>query len=128
MVTATSSKASTAKPDKPAKRAPIRTYDAALRYLFSHTDYEQMLRVRYNRDTFSLSRMESLLKKLGDPHKSLRCAHVAGTKGKGSTCTMLASMLQASSHRHPRAHPHQRRHDHPGRAHALHQPPGADRR
>ena len=54
------------------------------------TDYEQMLRVRYNRDTFSLDRMYSLLKKLGDPHKKLRCVHVAGTKGKGSTCTMLA--------------------------------------
>ena len=66
MVTATSSKVS---PAKPARRAAIRTYDAALKYLFSHTDYEQMLRVRYNRDTFSLSRMELLLKKLGDPDR-----------------------------------------------------------
>src|ERR1035437_9132935 len=65
MVTATSSKDSTA---KPAKRAPIRTFDAALRYLYSHTDYEQMLKVRYNRDTFSLARMAALLKQLGDPH------------------------------------------------------------
>ena len=84
---------------KSVKRAPIRTFDAALRYLYSHTDYEQMLRVRYNRDTFSLARMESLLKKLGDPHKAVPCAHVAGTKGKGSTCTMLANMVQACGHK-----------------------------
>lgn len=93
MITVTSSKGSPAA--KPRKRQAIRTYDAALKYLFSQTDYEQMLRVRYNRDTFSLDRMRSLLKKLDDPHKNLKCAHVAGTKGKGSTCTMLATMLQA---------------------------------
>ena len=96
MVTATSLKAS---PAKPPRRLAIRTYEAALKYLFSQTDYEQMLRVRYNRDTFSLDRMRGLLKKLQDPHKDLKYAHVAGTKGKGSTCTMLARMLQACGHR-----------------------------
>ncbi|TFG51644.1 MAG: hypothetical protein E4H37_07555, partial [Gemmatimonadales bacterium] len=74
-------------------RGPFRTYDAAMRYLFSMTDYEQMLRVRYNRDTFSLDRMFSLLKALGNPHQKLRSAHIAGTKGKGSTVEMLSQML-----------------------------------
>ncbi len=78
---------------------PIRTYDAALRYLFAQTDYEQMLRVRYNRDTFSLVRMRSLLKRLGDPHKKLRSVHIAGTKGKGSTATMLSAMLHSCGHK-----------------------------
>jgi dihydrofolate synthase/folylpolyglutamate synthase len=57
-----------------------------------------MLRVRYNRDTFSLDRMKLLLKKLGNPHQKIRSVHIAGTKGKGSTATMLASMLQACGH------------------------------
>ena len=78
-------------------KRPARTYDSALKYLFSQTDYEQMLRVRYNRDTFSLDRMRRLARELGNPHKKLRTAHVAGTKGKGSTATMLARMLQACS-------------------------------
>ncbi len=82
-----------------APRLPIRTYEAALRYLFAQTDYEQMLRVRYNRDTFSLARMRSLLKRLNDPHKGLRCVHIAGTKGKGSTATMLSAMLSACGHK-----------------------------
>ena len=79
----------------PAGKRPLRTYDSALKYLFSQTDYEQMLRVRYNRDTFSLDRMRLIAKALGDPHKKLKTAHIAGTKGKGSTTTMLASLLQA---------------------------------
>ncbi len=82
-----------------APRLPIRTYGAALKYLFAQTDYEQMLRVRYNCDTFSLVRMRALLKRLNDPHKRLRSAHIAGTKGKGSTATMLSAMLQACGHK-----------------------------
>jgi len=82
-----------------ARKKSIRTYDSALKYLFSQTDYEQMLRVRYNRDTFSLNRMRSILRRLGDPHKRLRTVHIAGTKGKGSTATMLAGMLQACGHK-----------------------------
>lgn len=58
-----------------------------------------MLRARYNRDTFNLNRMRAVLKKLGDPHKKLRAVHIAGTKGKGSTATMLAEMLRACGHR-----------------------------
>ncbi len=77
----------------------MRTYESALKYLFAQTDYEQMLRVRYNRDTFSLSRMRALMKDLGEPHKGIRTVHIAGTKGKGSTATMLAKMLQACRHK-----------------------------
>lgn len=95
MVTATRSKVSVGQ----LRKRPSRTYDSALRFLFSQTDYEQMLRVRYNRDTFSLDRMRNLMKALGDPQKQIRTVHIAGTKGKGSTCTMLARMLQACGHK-----------------------------
>lgn len=80
-------------------KRPGRSYDSALKYLFAQTDYEQMLRVRYNRDTFSLDRMKSLTKSLGDPQFKYRTVHIAGTKGKGSTCTMLAHMLRACGYK-----------------------------
>ncbi|MFM8771785.1 MAG: bifunctional folylpolyglutamate synthase/dihydrofolate synthase [Candidatus Kapaibacterium sp.] len=40
-----------------------------------------------------LERINSLLADLGDPHHRLTTIHVAGTNGKGSTCSMLASIL-----------------------------------
>jgi len=40
--------------------------------------------------------MQKLLSLVGDPHKKIATAHIAGTKGKGSTATMLARMLEAN--------------------------------
>jgi dihydrofolate synthase/folylpolyglutamate synthase len=76
----------------------FKTIKQALEYLFSRTDYEKQTRLRYNVTTFSLERMERLLSLLGNPHKKLATAHIAGTKGKGSTATMLARMLEANSY------------------------------
>jgi len=39
---------------------------------------------------------EALLGKLGNPHRDLKCIHVAGTNGKGSVCAMIESVLRAS--------------------------------
>jgi dihydrofolate synthase/folylpolyglutamate synthase len=74
---------------------PHPQYTKAVNFLMSHTDYEKMRVVRYNTTTFSLDRMRTLLKHLGNPQLRFKTAHVAGTKGKGSTCHMLAGMLQA---------------------------------
>ena len=40
-----------------------------------------------------LDRMKALMSALGDPQKKLRFIHIAGTNGKGSTCSMLRSIL-----------------------------------
>ena len=47
----------------------------------------------------SLDRMYSALKKLGNPQDNLKYIHVAGTNGKGSTCAMLASILQEAGYK-----------------------------
>jgi dihydrofolate synthase/folylpolyglutamate synthase len=46
-----------------------------------------------------LERMRTLLSRLGEPQKTLKFVHVAGTNGKGSTCAMLASVLKTSGYR-----------------------------
>lgn len=46
-----------------------------------------------------LSRTRELLHRMGDPQNKLRFVHVAGTNGKGSTCAMTASILQAAGYR-----------------------------
>jgi dihydrofolate synthase/folylpolyglutamate synthase len=76
----------------------IRTYRAAIEFLNSHTDYEKMVRVGYNHTNFNLSRMLRILAGLGNPHKSIRTVHLAGTKGKGSTCHMVAAVLEQAGY------------------------------
>ena len=40
-----------------------------------------------------------LVNHLGNPEKKLRCIHVAGTNGKGSTSHLLASVLQEAGYK-----------------------------
>ncbi|MCD4831618.1 MAG: bifunctional folylpolyglutamate synthase/dihydrofolate synthase [Anaerohalosphaeraceae bacterium] len=84
---------------KPVKKAKqFRTFNQGLNYLFSRTDYEKQTKLRYNVTTFNLERMEKLLAALGNPQKKIVSAHIAGTKGKGSTATMLSRMLEANDY------------------------------
>jgi dihydrofolate synthase/folylpolyglutamate synthase len=46
-----------------------------------------------------LDHMRTLLARLGDPHRRLRIVHVAGSKGKGSTSAMLASIFRQAGYR-----------------------------
>ncbi len=80
-------------------RKPFHSYQQAIKYLFEKTNYETEKVLRYNVTTFSLDRMQKLLSLLGNPHKKLRTIHIAGTKGKGSTATMLAKMLEANGYK-----------------------------
>jgi dihydrofolate synthase/folylpolyglutamate synthase len=72
------------------------TYDDALRFWYGRINYE----VKAARPgDLKLERMRALLRMLGGPHERVRLVHVTGTKGKGSTCVMLASILQAAGYR-----------------------------
>ncbi|MFC1652354.1 bifunctional folylpolyglutamate synthase/dihydrofolate synthase [Planctomycetota bacterium] len=79
------------------KRA-LRSYKQAIQYLFKKTDYEREEYLRYNVTTFNLDRMDAFLSLVGNPHEKIRTVHIAGTKGKGSTATMLAKMLESNGY------------------------------
>ncbi|MFH1715770.1 MAG: folylpolyglutamate synthase/dihydrofolate synthase family protein [Planctomycetota bacterium] len=91
-------KSSSSKLAKVKSVKPFRSYQQAIDYLFERTDYEKEKRLRYNVTTFNLDRMKKLLSLLGNPHKKIQTAHIGGTKGKGSTATMLARMLEANGY------------------------------
>lgn len=47
----------------------------------------------------SLSRVTHLLSSMGNPEKELKCVHIAGTNGKGSTASMIASVLKEAGYK-----------------------------
>ena len=47
----------------------------------------------------SLDHTRAFLERLGNPQESMKILHVAGTNGKGSVCSFLASMLRAAGKR-----------------------------
>ncbi len=62
-------------------------YDHTVNYLYSLQKHGIKL---------GLSNTVELMKLLGEPHKAFRCIHIAGTNGKGSTASMIASILNES--------------------------------
>jgi dihydrofolate synthase/folylpolyglutamate synthase len=75
------------------------SYDAALEYLYGRINYERLPSGPPRGLGLSLDRMRDLLDRLGNPQDALPIIHIAGTKGKGSTAAMIASVLTAAGHR-----------------------------
>ncbi len=74
-------------------------HDTALAFLFGRIDYERADRFPSRSRGLKLDRMRELASRLGDPHERFPIVHVAGTKGKGSTSTMIADVLSAAGYR-----------------------------
>ena len=62
----------------------------AIDYIERHT---------WSKTRLGLDRTRALLAAMGDPQKELRFVHVAGSNGKGSTCAMLAAILERAGFR-----------------------------
>lgn len=71
------------------------SYMAAVNRLLSLADFERKSRANQPPD-WHLRRVERLMEMLGNPHLATPVVHVAGSKGKGSTCAMVAAGLQAA--------------------------------
>ena len=59
-------------------------YDEAIAYIKNTAKFGSKL---------GLERTEKILELLGNPHKKLKCIHIAGTNGKGSTTAMVTKIL-----------------------------------
>src|SRR5262245_34187357 len=72
------------------------TYREALDFWYRRVNFE--LKSPQPAD-LKLDRIRRLLSLLGNPHERLRIVHVAGSKGKGSTSALLASILGQAGYR-----------------------------
>ena len=76
--------------------AHIESYEQAVEFLFSRINYERLGGSAYTTQDFKLDRMREFLARLGNPHEKIPAVHIAGTKGKGSTAAMIASVLTSA--------------------------------
>ena len=70
-------------------------YAEAVRYTFANADFNGTAK-RYQNPTENWQRFDQLLERLGRPLNSLKCVHIAGTNGKGTTSALCEAMLRAS--------------------------------
>ena len=68
------------------------SYPESVRFLYSLGNEIRTVKL-------GLERIRELLAALGNPHRSFRSVHVAGTNGKGSVAAMIASSLRAAGYR-----------------------------
>jgi dihydrofolate synthase/folylpolyglutamate synthase len=80
---------------KPRRRAGtiIRSFEDAERFLATRVNFELSKPSLIDPDGFKLDRMRALLALLDEPQCGFPSVHIAGSKGKGSTCEMLTSAL-----------------------------------
>ncbi len=69
-------------------------FEIQLSRLYARINYE--LQDHVAPKSFDLTKMHGLVERLGSPELDYPIIHVAGTKGKGSVCTMLSSILTAA--------------------------------
>ena len=72
-------------------------YAETLAYLYAQLPmFQRIGKAAYKAD---LSNTHALMDLTGHPERGLRCVHVAGTNGKGSTSHLLASVLQEAGYK-----------------------------
>jgi dihydrofolate synthase/folylpolyglutamate synthase len=74
------------------------TYPEAIKYLESFIDYEKAPAFAY-KESLKLERIKNFLDSIGNPHDGLKCLHIAGTKGKGSTSAFLTYILREAGYK-----------------------------
>lgn len=74
-------------------------YNAAIAYITEFIDYERSPDFARQARRYNLNRISRLLGLLGNPQEQLRVVHIAGSKGKGSTAALIASILSCAGYR-----------------------------
>jgi dihydrofolate synthase/folylpolyglutamate synthase len=71
-------------------------YKESIEYLLRFADYERLPRSGI---VWDLKRIERLMTRLDNPHLDAKTVHITGTRGKGSTAAMIASILKNAGYK-----------------------------
>ncbi|MCL2303859.1 MAG: bifunctional folylpolyglutamate synthase/dihydrofolate synthase [Planctomycetaceae bacterium] len=78
---------------------PNPEYHEAVAWLENRINYETFQAIPYTELENRLTAFRGLLEFLGSPDRKYAVVHVAGTKGKGSTCILLEQILHQAGYR-----------------------------
>ena len=72
-------------------------YQDCLNYMYERLPmFQNIGKTAFKKD---LTNTLALLESIGNPHKQIKCIHIAGTNGKGSVSSMLASILSQAGYK-----------------------------
>ena len=74
----------------------MKNFSEAITWLDKHINYERSVLSSNAPMRPGKMRMEILLDLIGRPEKSFKIVHISGTKGKGSTCVMVYSLIRTA--------------------------------
>ena len=74
------------------------SYPEVISYLESFINYEKIPSYPY-KESLKLERISGFLEIIGNPQLTLKYLHIAGTKGKGSTCAFLTYILRQAGYK-----------------------------
>ncbi len=76
----------------------FKTFDQVVEYMEHFTNLERKTD-KYSTRTYRLDRMQAIMDVLGNPQRTYKTIHVAGSKGKGSTASYIAAGLKAMGYK-----------------------------
>lgn len=68
-------------------------------YFHTLSDALNTINQRTSSSTFGLKKFDQCMQDLGSPQRKLKCVHVAGTNGKGSTSSFIAQVMKESGYK-----------------------------
>lgn len=74
-------------------------YKQAYNYINSFTNFEQVPGINYALNMDGLTRVDMLMRLLGNPYTAFKSVVIAGTKGKGSVAAMMDAALREAGYR-----------------------------
>ncbi len=74
-------------------------FESALKYIDKFISYEKKINFKYDKNNFNLERFKNFLIRTETDYSKLKFVHIAGSKGKGSVCRILAEYMKNSGYK-----------------------------